>query len=176
MSSSQIAPDSWEQQVDSSGPGETSPMDSADVTAKFSTLNVNAVEFVPSYGVKTAQNDNEQSSPSPTKSDKSDVSPGTGTADHSPILNGTSRGTQPPKPPPKRTPIAPDRPQRRQKTDKPIAKTSINTTNIFFTTFFHDTFHHEIHHPGDISHTNPTPRCSPTTRAHQNPHFSIRSL
>lgn len=83
--SNQTAPDSWEQQVDSSGPGETSPMDSADVTAKFSTLNVNAVEFVPSFGVKSAQND-EQSSP--TKSDKSDLSPGSGTGDHSPMLNG----------------------------------------------------------------------------------------
>lgn len=78
--SNNTAPDSWEQQLDS-GPSENSPMDSADVTAKFSTLNVNAVEFVPSFGVKTTQSDDQNS---PVKSDKSDTSPTV----PEPMLNG----------------------------------------------------------------------------------------
>lgn len=82
--SNNTAPDSWEQQADG-GPAETSPMESADVTAKFSTLNVNAVEFVPSFGVKSAQSDDQNS---PTKSENSDTSPNSG--EHSPMLNGMS--------------------------------------------------------------------------------------
>lgn len=40
------APDSWEQQADS-GAGDNT--ESKDVSTKFSTLNVNAAEFVPSF-------------------------------------------------------------------------------------------------------------------------------
>lgn len=40
------APDSWEQQADV-GTGDNS--ESKDMSAKFSTLNVNAAEFVPSF-------------------------------------------------------------------------------------------------------------------------------
>lgn len=81
--SNNTAPDSWEQQADAGIGSDNSPMDSADVTAKFSTLNVNAVEFVPSFGVKSAQSE-EQNSPS--KSEESDNSPIS--TDHSPMLNG----------------------------------------------------------------------------------------
>lgn len=42
----QAAPDSWEQQADSA-PGDSA--DPNDMSAKFSTLNVNAAEFVPSF-------------------------------------------------------------------------------------------------------------------------------
>lgn len=80
--SNNTAPDSWEQQADS-GPGESSPSDPADVTAKFSTLNVNAVEFVPSFGVKTTQGDDHNS---PTKIEKSESS--TNSTDQSPVVNG----------------------------------------------------------------------------------------
>lgn len=81
--SNNTAPDSWEQQADAGAGSDNSPMDSADVTAKFSTLNVNAVEFVPSFGVKTAQSEEHDS---PTKSEESDNSPVS--IDHSPMLNG----------------------------------------------------------------------------------------
>ncbi|XP_008197362.1 eukaryotic peptide chain release factor GTP-binding subunit ERF3A isoform X1 [Tribolium castaneum] len=73
--SNNTAPDSWESQADSASPN-TSPSHNADVTAKFSTLNVNAVEFVPSFA-KPAANADEAS---PT----SEASP-----EHAPILNGT---------------------------------------------------------------------------------------
>lgn len=46
--SNNTAPDSWESQADSAS-ANNSPTQPADVTAKFSTLNVNAVEFVPSF-------------------------------------------------------------------------------------------------------------------------------
>jgi hypothetical protein len=46
------APDSWEQQADS-GVGE--PGESPDVSGKFSTLNVNAAEFVPSFLPRQAE-------------------------------------------------------------------------------------------------------------------------
>lgn len=45
--SNNVAPDSWETQADSS-PVEQDG-DSNDLSAKFSTLNVNAAEFVPSF-------------------------------------------------------------------------------------------------------------------------------
>ncbi|GLV41871.1 eukaryotic translation release factor 3 [Carabus blaptoides fortunei] len=85
--SNNTAPDSWEQQADS-GPGESSPSDPTDVTAKFSTLNVNAVEFVPSFGVKTTQGDDHNS---PTKVEKSESS--TNSADQSPVVNGGGMDT-----------------------------------------------------------------------------------
>lgn len=76
--SSNTAPDNWESQADSTS-ANNSPTQTADVTAKFSTLNVNAVEFVPSFAkpaVGIEQN-------SPTKSEGSENS-----ENHSPILNG----------------------------------------------------------------------------------------
>jgi len=44
------APDSWEQQAEA---GSEDTPQSTDMSAKFSTLNVNAVEFVPSFSFKT---------------------------------------------------------------------------------------------------------------------------
>lgn len=77
--SNNTAPDSWETQADMQSPNG-SPTHNADVTAaKFSTLNVNAVEFVPSFAMPPAPIEQE----SPTKSDSSDKSP-----EHSPVLNG----------------------------------------------------------------------------------------
>jgi hypothetical protein len=46
------APDSWEQEADS-GAGE--PGESPDLAGKFSTLNVNAAEFVPSFLPRQAE-------------------------------------------------------------------------------------------------------------------------
>jgi hypothetical protein len=46
------APDSWEQQADS-GAGE--PGESPDLSGKFSTLNVNAADFVPSFLPRQAE-------------------------------------------------------------------------------------------------------------------------
>lgn len=76
--SNNTAPDSWETQADSTS-ANSSPSHTADVTAKFSTLNVNAVEFVPSFAMPTANVEQN----SPTKSQDSTDSP-----KHSPILNG----------------------------------------------------------------------------------------
>ena len=46
------APDSWEQQADATT-GDSS--DTKDMSAKFSTLNVNAAEFVPSFSYTAPQ-------------------------------------------------------------------------------------------------------------------------
>ncbi|XP_021931992.1 eukaryotic peptide chain release factor GTP-binding subunit ERF3A isoform X3 [Zootermopsis nevadensis] len=46
------APDSWEQQADS---GVAEPGESLDLSGKFSTLNVNAAEFVPSFLPRQAE-------------------------------------------------------------------------------------------------------------------------
>lgn len=78
--STNTAPDNWESQADSTS-ANNSPTQTADVTAKFSTLNVNAVEFVPSFAMPAV--DSEQDSP--TKSE------GSGDSENrspSPILNG----------------------------------------------------------------------------------------
>lgn len=77
--SNNTAPDSWETQADSTS-ANTSPSHSADVTAKFSTLNVNAVEFVPSFAMPAVNVEQD----SPTQSQESDVSP-----KHSPVVNGS---------------------------------------------------------------------------------------
>lgn len=75
--SNNTAPDSWESQADSTSAGN-SPSHNTDVTAKFSTLNVNAVEFVPSFSFgKSAVSVDEMS---PTQPDEP--------LPHSPILNG----------------------------------------------------------------------------------------
>lgn len=75
--SNNTAPDSWESQADSAS--ETnSPTKTADVTAKFSTLNVNAVEFVPSFAKPTGIEQN-----SSTKEEDEENS-----SEDSPILNG----------------------------------------------------------------------------------------
>lgn len=49
-----VAPDSWETQADTA-PGDAS--DPNDMSAKFSTLNVNAAEFVPSFSFVPPQSD-----------------------------------------------------------------------------------------------------------------------
>lgn len=76
------APDSWESQVDVIS--EQGAKDSDDVSAKFSTLNVNAVEFVPSF-CKSSPADDAESPTTPQKSE-SDSTNSTG----SPVLNGKS--------------------------------------------------------------------------------------
>lgn len=68
------APDSWEQQADSDT-GNTAA--SNDMSTKFSTLNVNAMEFVPSFCVKSASNDEETSPTDPALAE-----------DSGPITNG----------------------------------------------------------------------------------------
>lgn len=77
------APDSWEAQADVIG--EQGAKDSNDVSTKFSTLNVNAVEFVPSFCIPSQGDD---STDSPTSSQKSE-SESTNSAE-SPVLNGKS--------------------------------------------------------------------------------------
>lgn len=80
------APDSWENQADVID--EQGAKDSNDVSTKFSTLNVNAVEFVPSFCNKSSEsNDNSESSPTPHKSESESES--TNSAG-SPVLNGKS--------------------------------------------------------------------------------------
>lgn len=82
--SNNTAPDSWESQADSMSTNNSPVHNAADVTAaQFSTLNVNAVEFVPSFA-KSPVNQDEQND-SPNQSDGSNFSP-----QHSPILNGKS--------------------------------------------------------------------------------------
>lgn len=75
------APDSWESQADVIG--EQGAKDSNDVSTKFSTLNVNAVEFVPSFCMPSQANDNTNS---PTSSPKSES--GSTNSASSPVLNG----------------------------------------------------------------------------------------
>lgn len=76
--STNAAPDSWETQADSMS-ANNSPSQDADVTPKFSTLNVNAVEFVPSFAFSKSPADKQDESAS---SDVSEASP-----EHR-ILNG----------------------------------------------------------------------------------------
>ncbi|XP_074040731.1 eukaryotic translation release factor 3 isoform X1 [Leptinotarsa decemlineata] len=76
------APDSWESQADSTSINN-SPQHNTDVTASFSTLNVNAVEFVPSFSFGKSPEVVEKSSP--TNSEESNSSP-----QHNLILNGTN--------------------------------------------------------------------------------------
>ncbi|XP_026317566.1 eukaryotic peptide chain release factor GTP-binding subunit ERF3A [Hyposmocoma kahamanoa] len=75
------APDSWESQADVIG--EQGAKDSNDVSTKFSTLNVNAVEFVPSFCKPSQASDNTNSPTSPPESE-SDSTNSAG----SPVLNG----------------------------------------------------------------------------------------
>ncbi|KAI4456710.1 translation factor [Holotrichia oblita] len=77
--SNNTAPDSWESQADSAS-ANNSPTQPADVTAKFSTLNVNAVEFVPSFCKNIAVEQN-----IPCQEEASENSP-----EHTPIINGTN--------------------------------------------------------------------------------------
>lgn len=75
--SNNTAPDSWESQADTTS-ANNSPQHTAEVTAQFSTLNVNAVEFVPSFSFgKIAEKE------SPTQTPSSNNSP-----QHNPVLNG----------------------------------------------------------------------------------------
>lgn len=62
--SNNVTPDSWETQADTS-PSEENP---SDPSAQFSTLNVNAAEFVPSFsfnspGDEENKSDNKEESP-----------------------------------------------------------------------------------------------------------------
>ncbi|XP_045535535.1 eukaryotic peptide chain release factor GTP-binding subunit ERF3A isoform X2 [Papilio machaon] len=75
------APDSWENQAEVVG--EQGAKDSNDVSTKFSTLNVNAVEFVPSFCQPSQASDNSESPTTPQKSE----SDSTNSAE-SPVLNG----------------------------------------------------------------------------------------
>lgn len=75
--SNNTAPDSWESQADGSSTNN-SPQHTAEVTAQFSTLNVNAVEFVPSFSFgKIAEK------PSPSQTPSSNTSP-----QHNSVPNG----------------------------------------------------------------------------------------
>lgn len=76
--SNNVAPDSWETQADFS-PVEQDG-DSNDLSAKFSTLNVNAAEFVPSFSFSSPSgggDDNHKKSENVENSDSKN-----------PILNG----------------------------------------------------------------------------------------
>ncbi|XP_050298359.1 eukaryotic peptide chain release factor GTP-binding subunit ERF3A [Anthonomus grandis grandis] len=91
------APDSWESQADSNS-SNSSPSHATDVATKFSTLNVNAVEFVPSFSFGSQQGPDE--TPSPKETESKQTSP-----QHQPVVNGTptSSSSEPPEveePPP----------------------------------------------------------------------------
>ncbi|KAJ8681665.1 hypothetical protein QAD02_017457 [Eretmocerus hayati] len=58
-----VAPDSWEQQADSDGLSDKT----ASVESKFSTLNVNAAEFVPSFSFSSAPTPVPTAPPSPVE-------------------------------------------------------------------------------------------------------------
>ncbi|KAK9888240.1 hypothetical protein WA026_000505 [Henosepilachna vigintioctopunctata] len=60
--SNNAAPDSWETQADSMS-ANNSPSKDTDVTPKFSTLNVNAVEFVPSFSFAKSPTEAQDVSP-----------------------------------------------------------------------------------------------------------------
>ncbi|RVE51254.1 hypothetical protein evm_004058 [Chilo suppressalis] len=79
------APDSWENQADVIG--EQGAKDSNDVSTKFSTLNVNAVEFVPSFCKPSQASDNSESPSTPQKSES-----GSTNSAGSPVLNGCGDG------------------------------------------------------------------------------------
>uniref|UniRef100_A0A2A4JPB4 Tr-type G domain-containing protein n=1 Tax=Heliothis virescens TaxID=7102 RepID=A0A2A4JPB4_HELVI len=75
------APDSWESQADFIS--EQGAKDSDDVSAKFSTLNVNAVEFVPSFIKPSQATDDSETPTTPQKSES-----GSTKSVGSPVLNG----------------------------------------------------------------------------------------
>ncbi|CAG9773964.1 unnamed protein product [Ceutorhynchus assimilis] len=93
------APDSWESQADSNS-SNSSPSHGTDVTTtKFSTLNVNAVEFVPSFSFGPSAAPEEEEAASPKTGPSKEASP-----QHQPVVNGTpSSSSEPPEveePPP----------------------------------------------------------------------------
>ncbi|XP_066258677.1 eukaryotic peptide chain release factor GTP-binding subunit ERF3A [Euwallacea similis] len=88
--SNNTAPDSWESQADTNSTNN-SPSHGTDVTAKFSTLNVNAVEFVPSFSFGSPKAAEDVSSP--LEGQSKEASP-----QHQPVLNGTP-STSPIEPP-----------------------------------------------------------------------------
>ncbi|KAL1498007.1 hypothetical protein ABEB36_008871 [Hypothenemus hampei] len=81
--SNNTAPDSWESQADSPSSNSSPSHGAADVTAKFSTLNVNAVEFVPSFSFGSQKVVQDQP-PSPKDGQSKETSP-----QHQPVVNGT---------------------------------------------------------------------------------------
>lgn len=80
--SNNTAPDSWESQADSTSTNNSPQHTAEDVTTHFSTLNVNAVEFVPSFSFAKPEPE-VVDKPSPTSSQESNSSP-----QHNPLLNG----------------------------------------------------------------------------------------
>lgn len=78
--SNNTAPDNWESQADNNS-SNSSPSHGADVTAKFSTLNVNAVEFVPSFSFGSPQAS--EDGHSPTEDESKEASP-----KEQPVVNG----------------------------------------------------------------------------------------
>lgn len=76
------APDSWESQAEVKG-----AKDSNDMSSKFSTLNVDAMEFVPSFS-KSSPTDDSSESPTTTTPQKSES--GSTNSAESPVLNGKS--------------------------------------------------------------------------------------
>lgn len=75
------APDSWENEAEIIG--EKGAKDSNDVSSKISTLNVNAMEFVPSFSKPSQASDSTDSPTSPQKSES-----GSSNSAGSPVLNG----------------------------------------------------------------------------------------
>lgn len=75
------APDSWECEAEVIS--EQGAKDSNDMSTKFSTLNVNAVEFVPSFCKSSQPSDSTDSPTTPQKSES-----GSTNSAGSPVLNG----------------------------------------------------------------------------------------
>lgn len=76
--SNNVAPDSWETQADSS-PSEENK-DSGELSAKFSTLNVNAAEFVPSFSFSTPSGDGNDNQKTDENTEEQETQP--------PVING----------------------------------------------------------------------------------------
>lgn len=76
------APDSWESQAEVKG-----AKDSHDMSSKFSTLNVEAMEFVPSFSKSSPTDDSSEltTTTTPQKSES-----GSTNSAESPVLNGKS--------------------------------------------------------------------------------------
>lgn len=80
--SNNVAPDSWETQADASPVEENK--DSGELSAKFSTLNVNAAEFVPSFSFSSPTGDGNDTQKKEESSEEQDSQP--------PVLNGEDFG------------------------------------------------------------------------------------
>lgn len=76
--SNNVAPDSWETQADTSPVEENK--DSSELSAKFSTLNVNAAEFVPSFSFSTPAGDGNDNQKKDENTEEKEMEP--------PVING----------------------------------------------------------------------------------------